>query len=60
LPVETSLTLDPIAVALEIGQAPGGDVKPPILKIIDDGNPTPTSVEIGQSPAGDARPPGTK
>jgi hypothetical protein len=60
LPVETSLTLDPITMALEIGQNPSGDVKPPILKITNDANPTPPSVEIGQDPSGDVKPPRPK
>ncbi len=60
LPVETSLTLDPIAMALEIGQNPSGDVRPPGSKIIYDGSPAPASVEIGQDPTGDVKPPGSK
>jgi hypothetical protein len=57
LPVEPAHTHDPITMALEIGQSPGGDVIPPGAKIIYGANPTPSSLDIGQNPGGGVIPP---
>ena len=60
LPVEPAHNHEPIAMALEIGQDPGGDVRPPGTKVIYGANPTAAALDIGQNPGGDVIPPGAK